>query len=1047
MNALISGRFAAPRTRRSLLRRERLLDRLHGAIGIGVTVLHAPAGWGKTSLLASFVSELDFNVRWLTLDGSSASASVFARQLAIAIGGEAGDQDLAIAERLDDLRAYIAHTLERTVSESEQPLLIVIDNVHELAEAEEASEILGWLLDTLTESSEVVLSGREVPPVALVEALIATGDCVMLGSGDLAFNASELSRLAPLESDLRIRRILKATGGWPAAVMATLSGTIKLSDGAARPDAAWGTYIGSQVWSAVPERLRASFLQLALPQTLTERTAIEAVGRQTWREVEAWTDRHDFLVEPSTGGGLRWNPLFRQFLLRTFEESAADEFAGQVRKMAERLEASGELSEAFEIVRDAGLDDELTAMVARHGRELLNGGQFALLRRALDGLRTEVAEQDAETRAIRARVLAHTGGLSEALTEAGTILGEPFAPVQAQIDALLAQHRAYRLLGRTDELGELFDRLEPLANLASPILRAEIAYHRAQWVLPTSSDFAEADRLLRESLAASTEAGSGTLELLARSTLGQLLAMRGEAPEAVSELARAARGWRERGGTANLGWVLNNLGMAHVDCGDFESAVPTLKEAITEAQICENERNLAYATASLAEAEFALGHFDESRINFEEAIRICSEEVPDETLASLSISGLAATFLGLDDVQQADYFSVRALHIAESVGTEFETGKCLVTHAAVQAAAGKHAEAAELAERAVSLFTKMDARAPLRTAYYRLAMGHFTARKRAEAGRVLDLLGPLLTEPWTVGVLIPMVREAPMFAQWSGARNVLGQAFALIVQQHAFAGVAVAEPAAAVTLYPPVEVESLGRLHVTVGGRAVTEESWASVKSKELFFLFLANRDGLRKEEAVEQLYPEIDPDKCNSAFHSNLYRVRRALFQESVIRRDGAYMLNPAGSFSWDVERFQGLLQEATEMPQGSDERAALHRRALEIYRGPFAEAFYSEWAESVRQRTEERAQEAMATLAGFYAGRNNFEAAAHCMEDLLARNSANQEAAFQLARYRLQAGQPALALSFIDQYAVQVEREYGERLPARFTELRQRIASGQAV
>ncbi len=767
------------------MRRERLLDRLHGAIGNGLTVLHAPAGWGKTSLLASFVTELDFNVRWLTLDGSSSSASVFARQLAVAIGGREADRDLAIAERLDDLRAYIGHTLDQAVGSSDQPLLIVMDNVHALAESEEASEILGWLLDTLTESSEMILSGREVPPVALVEALIATGDCVTIGSSDLGFNAAEIQQLAPNESDLGVRRIMKATGGWPAAVMATLSGTIRLDEGSPRTDAAWGTYIGSQVWSAVPERLRPAFLRLALPPTLSAKTAVEAVGRQTWRDVDNWIDRHDFLVEPLTGGALRWNPLFRQFLLGTYEANAADEFASEVRAMATALEASGELSEAIEMARDANLEPELHGLVARHGRELINAGQFSLLRRALDGLTLESAGLDAETRGIRARVLAHTGGLSEALGEAGAILAEPFAPVQAQIDALLAQHRAFRLLGRIEDMAEVFARLEPLANLATPILRAEISYHQSQWVLPTKSDFAEADRLLRDSLAASIEAKSSTLELLARSTLGQLLAMRGEAPEAVSELTRAARGWRERGGTANLGWVLNNLGMAHVDCGDFESAVPTLKEAIAEAKICENERNLAYATASLAEAEAALGHFEEARINFEEAIRICSEEVPDETLASLSISGLASAFLGLADVQQADYFSVRALHIAESVGTEFETGKCLVTHAAVQSAAGKHAEAAAFAERAIALFTKMDAQAPLRTACYRLAMGHFAARKRAEAGNALDLLGPLLAEPWTIGILIPMVREAPMFAQWAAARGVLGSAFALVVQRPA----------------------------------------------------------------------------------------------------------------------------------------------------------------------------------------------------------------------------------------------------------------------
>ena len=67
----------------------------------------------------------------------------------------------------------------------------------------------------------------------------------------------------------------------------------------------------------------------------------------------------------------------------------------------------------------------------------------------------------------------------------------------------------------------------------------------------------------------------------------------------------------------------------------------------------------------------------------------------------------------------------------------------------------------------------------------------------------------------------------------------------------------------------------------------------------------VAKPDGLRKEEAVEQLYPDLEPEKCNSAFHSNLYRVRKALYQESVVKRDGAYVLNPEGEFEWDVAEF----------------------------------------------------------------------------------------------------------------------------------------------
>jgi DNA-binding SARP family transcriptional activator len=487
--------------------------------------------------------------------------------------------------------------------------------------------------------------------------------------------------------------------------------------------------------------------------------------------------------------------------------------------------------------------------------------------------------------------------------------------------------------------------------------------------------------------------------------------------------------------------------MAHLSVGDFESAAVALEEARREGESCENIRNFAYATASLADAELALGRFEHAKELYSEAIRICSEEVPDESLASLSISGFAGSLLGLGDLQEADFFSQRALYIAESVGNPYEVGMCLLQHSAIASAAQDHPTALSAARRAIQLFETIDGESSLRLAYYRLAVAQFRANRRGEAQATLQELQPLLREPWMLAALLPAVREQPMFAQWVASRGTLGPAFREMLDRNTFAepdATAAEEP---VGRLPRVVARSLGQLRVAIGGREVSDEAWASARAKELFFLFLANRHGLRKEEAVERLYPDLEAEKCNSAFHSNLYRIRRALYQDSVVKKDGAYMLNPEGEFDWDVERFEQALDRAARLPAGSDERAKHYREALAVYRGPFAEAFYSEWAESLRRRTEERAQEALSTLAGYYAGRQDYEAAAGVMEQLLDRNRFNEEAAYRLVTYRARAGNPAGALAFLDDYSASYRRDLGEPLPPRFRELRNSIAAGRAV
>lgn len=301
-----------------------------------------------------------------------------------------------------------------------------------------------------------------------------------------------------------------------------------------------------------------------------------------------------------------------------------------------------------------------------------------------------------------------------------------------------------------------------------------------------------------------------------------------------------------------------------------------------------------------------------------------------------------------------------------------------------------------------------------------------------------------------VGALVPLVRENPMFAQWAATRKSAGAAFRVLLERHSFESAQVAPegPEALPGRFPLVRAHSLGRVAVEVGGRELGDEDWASARAKEMFFLLLSNREGIRKEQAVEFLYPELPREKTNSAFHSNLYRVRRALYKTCVVADDdGIYRLNPEGTFDWDVDEFESAIEQARRSPVGSKERASSLQQALELYAGPFAAAFQSEWAAAMRERLENEAHESLATLAGYFAGRDDYESAALCMERVLRANRYNEEAAYQFARYRSRAGEVVQALKFIDDFSASYTEEFGDGPPGRFGDLRAAIAAGIAV
>ena len=87
LDALLATKLHVPRARRGLVGRPRLVDRLTDGLPGGLTVVCAPAGFGKTALLADWARRGARPVAWLSLDTGDNDAARFWRHVAAALGG------------------------------------------------------------------------------------------------------------------------------------------------------------------------------------------------------------------------------------------------------------------------------------------------------------------------------------------------------------------------------------------------------------------------------------------------------------------------------------------------------------------------------------------------------------------------------------------------------------------------------------------------------------------------------------------------------------------------------------------------------------------------------------------------------------------------------------------------------------------------------------------------------------------------------------------------------------------------------------------------
>ena len=226
---LLRSKLDVPPSRPGLVERERLVSRLTRRRTSRVVSIVAPPGYGKTTLLAQWAQHDRRQLAWVSLDHRDNDPVVFLTYLAQALNsdGAIGPSTFkALAAPGDSLWARGLPRLSSALASRDEPLLIVLDDVHELVN-HECLDALGTLLSHLAPGSELVLAGRMEARLGLPR-LRAEGELLELGVADLGLTDNEAFRLlhaAGLNvSEQQANALNEHAEGWPAGLyLAALS--------------------------------------------------------------------------------------------------------------------------------------------------------------------------------------------------------------------------------------------------------------------------------------------------------------------------------------------------------------------------------------------------------------------------------------------------------------------------------------------------------------------------------------------------------------------------------------------------------------------------------------------------------------------------------------------------------------------------------------------------------------------------------------------------------------------------------------------------------
>ncbi len=664
------ARVAAPALRPTTVPRQRLLLRIAEATEPAV-ILTAPAGYGKTTLLAQWAACDPRAVRWLSLEGSCEPGQlVRAVHFALARVGSFDDRlasDLAVPGR-DVAPESVRRLLDGV--EGAVPFLLVLDGVEALADTE-SLDLLAELATSVPAGATLALAGRR-PLGGPVASLRATGVATDLDASELAMTRRELAAALGsmgvhlAEADLD--RVAARTEGWPAAVhLAAL--ILRSREGAARgaaglsgASAPIAEYLAREVLEGQPRRTREMLLRTAILERVSPSLAILMTGDQAAGEDLRHLPDAGLPAVPldSRGDWVRVHPLLRELLLAQLSR-ATSAIEPALHLLASRWHMErGMPDEAFAHALDAG--DALAAgrIFASHLFRLDGTGRRSTLLR----WRAAFSAQDAMADPSLAIAIAWHDGMEGAgdadrfMTIAAIAdARESAAPTGfSSLDSALAGWRAAFGRGGADEMradARSFHSAEPadspLRAMSCALLGAALLVEgewddaaeplrEAQMIVPLCHAALEqlvlallAYRDLRTgrreaatssaSLAISVIADAGlrdtTSSALAFATMAALLAEGGDGVGAVAQLKAAARLLDRSEGWPWLGIMVSLLSArAHRLLGKDEDALAHLARchAILARWPCDTAlaRDVADEEAAL-DAPLAAGQHDEAQ--------------------------------------------------------------------------------------------------------------------------------------------------------------------------------------------------------------------------------------------------------------------------------------------------------------------------------------------------------------------------------------------------------------------------------------------------
>lgn len=568
---ILRTKLRPPSIRQNLVNRPHLQAQIQQGLSAPLTLITAPPGFGKTTLVASVVSGCQLPVAWLSVDKNDNQVGRFLRYLVaamqeteIVIGKEAAH---ILTAAPDAAPEAVLTNLINSLDAAGGEMILVLDD-YQLITNPAVHECVAFLLNHCPGNFHLVINSRSDPPLPL-SRLRARGHVVELRTSDLRFTVNEAVQFLNAIMDLNlcekaVAALEERTEGWIAGLqMAALSMRGRQDiDNFIREFTGTNRYIMDfmleEVLAREPEAVQAFLLQTSILHRLTGPLCDTVTGLNGSQMMLEQLERRNLFLVPldDERRWYRYHNLFADLLQARLHQLGAEKTAHLFTRAAEWCEHERLVTEAVSYAFAAQNDRFAARLIEQYWQQMANNGEIETVFSWLNTLPADLLKKNASLNAAYCVVL--------------WLMGKVDA-IEAHVEDA---ERALALQDDASQAGEADNRSELPVILAA--MRSFVARYHQQYALAV----ALADRALHLITENQPENEIEELRTLAFLALGSAYDGLGDLEKAVSSYAEVIRGSKLTGNATGVAGITYRMAGALRILGRLRDADAACREAL-----------------------------------------------------------------------------------------------------------------------------------------------------------------------------------------------------------------------------------------------------------------------------------------------------------------------------------------------------------------------------------------------------------------------------------------------------------------------------------